>query len=88
MTARFLEVTYRNGTAMAAYLHLPRVAGAKVHRTAEMAPGLLVDFDSRGSPIGVEITAPSKVGVAAVNAVLERLGVARLRPREWSPLAA
>jgi hypothetical protein len=52
-----------------------------------------VDFDAKGTPIGVEITAPALVTVAQLNELLVPLGVvplgvARLEPEEWSPLAA
>ncbi len=33
MTARYLEVTYSRGNALAAYLHLPRLPGVRAVRT-------------------------------------------------------
>jgi hypothetical protein len=88
MKHRYLEVTFRKGKPLAAYLYLPRPAGAKAVRTADAGHGLRVDFDSNGTPIGVEITAPALVSVAQLNELLVPLGVARLEPEEWSPLAA
>jgi len=88
MKHRYLEITFRKGKALAAYLYLPRPAGAKVARTANAGRGLRLDFDAQGAPIGVEITAPSLVTVSELNAVLAPLGIERLEPEEWAPLAA
>jgi hypothetical protein len=88
MKHRYLEVTFRKGKPLAAYLYLPRPAGAKAIRTSEAGPGMRIDFDANGAPIGVEITAPGLVTVAQLNAVLIPLGVAQLEPEEWAPLAA
>jgi hypothetical protein len=88
MRHRYLEVTFRKGRPLAAYLYLPRPAGAKVARTSDAGRGLRLDFDAQGTPIGVEITAPAMVTVAELNAVLGPLGVARVEPEEWAPLAA
>jgi hypothetical protein len=88
MKHRYLEVTFRKGKPLAAYLYLPRPAGAKAARTCDAGHGLRIDFDAQGGPIGVEITAPGLVSVAQLNAVLTPLGVARLEPEEWAPLAA
>jgi hypothetical protein len=49
---------------------------------------LKVDFDAAGTPVGVEITAPSSVSVASVNAVLASLGVAAIDAQELAPLVA
>jgi hypothetical protein len=88
MKHRYLEVTFRKGKPLAAYLYLPRAAGAKATRTSDAGYGLRIDFDAQGAPIGFEITAPGLVTVAELNAVLAPLGVARLEPEEWAPLAA
>ena len=88
MKHRYLEVTFRKGKPLAAYLYLPRPAGAKAVRTTDAGKGLRVDFDAQGAPIGVEITAPGRVTISQLNDLLVPLGVARLEPEEWSPLAA
>ena len=58
MKTRYLEVTFRKGKPLAAYLYLPREPGAKSARTELMGSGLLVDYQADGRPIGLEITAP------------------------------
>jgi uncharacterized protein YuzE len=88
MKHRYLEVTFRKGKPLAAYLYLPRPSGAKATRTADAGRGVRVDFDASGRPIGVEITAPALVTVAELNSVLAPLGIADIEASEWAPLAA
>jgi uncharacterized protein YuzE len=88
MKHEYLEVTYRRGKPLAAYLYLPRSAGAKVARTADAGPGLRVDFDAAGTPMGIEITAPSAVSARDVNALLARLGQPDLPAEDLAPLRA
>ena len=63
MHESYLEVTYRHGRPMAAYLYLPRRRGDRSHRTSRAAGGLLIDFNRQGRPIGIEITAPGKLSL-------------------------
>jgi uncharacterized protein YuzE len=88
MRQRYLEVTFRNGKPLAAYLYLPREGRVTVASTREAGNGLKIDFDAAGNPVGVEITAPSLVSVASLNAVLERLGAETIAAEELAPLAA
>jgi uncharacterized protein YuzE len=60
---------------LAAYLYLPRRPKDKSCRTKRVEPGLVIDVSRAGKPIGVEITAPSKLSASALNRVLRRLGV-------------
>jgi hypothetical protein len=85
---RYLEVTFRNGKPLAAYLYLPREGRVKVASTRDAGNGLKVDFDAAGAPIGVEITVPALVSVARLNAVLAELGVGTIDAGELAPLAA
>lgn len=88
MTESYLEVTFRHGRPMAAYYYLPRRPGQKSHRTEKAEAGLLIDYSRSGNPIGIEITAPSKVTLAAVNRVLKALGLAPVTREELAPLLA
>jgi uncharacterized protein YuzE len=88
MKHRYLEVTYRKGKPLAAYLYLPRDPSAKAVRNEDAGGGMRVDYDSLGTPIGIEITAPTSVTLDAIGAVLERVGQLRLMPDEWAPLRA
>lgn len=88
MRQRYLEVTFRKGKPLAAYLYLPRANGARVAQTRDEGKGIYVDFDGNGAPIGIEIASPGSVNVAMLNAVLIRHGLAALDDGEWAPLAA
>ncbi len=88
MRGRYLEVTFRKGRAIAAYLYLPRRGSERAARVSKTSAGLLIDYDPKGKPIGIEITAPGRVSLTVLNRVLSRLGQARLRPEELAPLLA
>jgi uncharacterized protein YuzE len=84
----YLEVTFRHGRPLAAYLYFPRGPADKSHRTQKAEPGLVIDFNRSGKPIGIEITAPAKVSTAALNRVLRRLGVPTVTHADLAPLRA
>jgi len=88
MKSSYLEVTFRNGRPLAAYLYLPRRPNDKSYRTAKAAPGLVIDFNRGGAPIGIEITAPAKLSAAALNRVLRRLGLPPVTRADLAPLRA
>ena len=88
MKESYLEVTYQRGRPIAAYLYLPRRPEDRSHRTALAEPGLVIDFNRSGKPIGIEITAPSKLTLAALNRVLRSLGLSPLKRADLAPLLA
>ena len=88
MKSSYLEVTFRNGRALAAYLYLPRRPTDKSWRTERTPPGLVIDFNRSGKPIGIEITAPAKLSAAALNRVLHRLGLPAITRADLAPLRA
>jgi hypothetical protein len=88
MNDAYLEVTFRHGRPLAAYLYLPRRPGQKSYRTSRVEPGLVIDFGRGGKPIGIEITAPGKVSVAALNRVLRQLGMPTVTRDDLAPLRA
>ncbi len=88
MKNRYLEVTFRHGRPMAAYLYLPREPGEKSYRTSKADPGLIVDWNQSGKPIGIEITAPTRLTVAAINKLLGGLGLAQMEDSDLAPLRA
>lgn len=88
MKNSYLEVTFRRGRPLAAYLYLPREPKDKSYRTERTAPGLVIDFNRTGRPIGIEITAPAKLSAAALNRVLRRLGLPAVTRADLAPLRA
>ena len=88
MKESYLEVTFRRGRVLAAYYYLPRKAGQKSVRTRRVEPGLVIDFARGGQPIGVEITAPTRFTLAALNRVLRELGFAPATRADVAPVLA
>ena len=88
MKNSYLEVTFRHGRPLAAYLYLPRQPKDRSHRTERAEPGLVIDYSRRGKPIGIEITAPAMLSAVALNRVLRRLGVPTVTRADLAPLRA
>lgn len=88
MKQRYLEVTFRKGKPLAAYLYLPRPPGARTSRTSDAGRGVKIDYDASETPIGVEITAPSAITVDELISLLATLGIDQLDRNELAPLAA
>ncbi len=88
MTGRYLEVTYRDGRPLAAYLSLPRRDGDRSARV-EARSGLhdyLVDWTTDDRPIGIEMPTPSRVTLAGLNAVLASLDLDESSAAEVAPI--
>ena len=88
MKEPYLAVTFRHGQALAAYYYLPRAAGEVSARTRRVEPGMLIDYNANGSPIGIEITAPSRLSLEDFNQVLQDLGLPRASVGDLAPLHA
>lgn len=88
MTEPYLEVTYRHGRPLAAYLYLPHKGRRRSVRTRRVEPGLVVDFASSGAVLGIEITAPTRVSATGLNRVLRELGCPTVRREDLAPLRA
>ena len=88
MKNSYLQVTFRHGRPLAAYLYLPRQPADKSYRTKRAEPGLVIDFNRRGKPIGIEITAPAELSATALNRVLRRFGLPGVTRADLAPLRA
>ena len=88
MNPAYLEVTFRHGRPLAAYLYLPRRGREKSYRTTRAESGLVIDFNREGKPIGIEITAPTKVSLSSLNNTLRSLGLPLVRRADLAPLLA
>ena len=88
MKHRFLEITFRKGKPLAAYLYLPRSPGDVSVRTERLDPGLVIDYAADGRAIGIEITAPSKVSLAALNQALTAAKQETATADDLAPLLA
>jgi len=88
MKVSYLETTYRHGRPIAAYLYVSLASRDRGRRPPKVAPGLVIDFTQRGKPIGIEITAQSKVTVAAVNRIPKELRFPLVKRADLAPLRA
>ena len=88
MSIPYLEVTFRRGKALAAYLYLPRVAGDTASRSEPIDDLLVVDRAADGRPIGIEIIDPAEVSLERMNSVLRQLQQPELSPSDLAPLRA
>lgn len=88
MRRRYLEITFRKGRPLAAYLYLPREAGDRSHRTESASEGLVVDYSEDGRAIGIEITTPGRVHKKTIDDLLRNLGMAPLDQADLAPLEA
>jgi hypothetical protein len=83
-----LQVTYRAGRVLAAYYAVAGAEPLRSARTEEAGPGLVVDYDRNGRPLGIEIFDPTVVTLARFNRLLARLGLPRVAAAELAPLDA
>ena len=88
MTDRYLEITYRHGRPLAAYLYLEREPRDRAARTEPAGDFLLIDFSVDGRPIGIEITSPRMLKLADLNELLIQLHQQPADAAELQPLAA
>jgi len=88
MSQRYLEVTFREGKPLAAYLYLPRRSGDQSARVEPRGQGYLVDWTEDGRPIGIEMPSPSLVTLDGLNQVLAELHLEPAAPGEVAPLVA
>jgi hypothetical protein len=91
MTKRELQITYREGRVLAAYLYLSRAGEArrKSLKTVPSSDGLLVvDYGETGTPFGIEIVTPQAVSLDRLNQLLTEIGEAPMAEQEYAPLRA
>ncbi len=85
---RYLEVTFRSGNPLAAYLYLPRNPGDTSAYAVRHEEGLLIDFAADGRAIGIEITSPTRVSLEALNRALAAANQEPATADELGPVAA
>jgi len=86
MKDKYLEITYRKGRLMAAYLYLPREIGEKSKRTEKLSEGILVDYGKSNRPIGIEIIDPRKVNFDQINKTLLKVEDLSIEKEDFAPL--
>jgi hypothetical protein len=88
MHDRYLEITYRRGRPLAAYLYLPRREDEKSQRVIQEGHGLIVDIAEGNRPIGIEILSPRDVSLDILNEVLAKYALPLLEQGELDPIMA
>jgi len=83
-----IQITYRKGKPLAAYIYLPHEPGNKSVRCEELQPGLIVDFDAEGKALGIEVITPTATSIDEVHQVFEKLGLEHPDPTDLQPLLA
>jgi hypothetical protein len=86
-TAPYLEVTYRHGKALAAYLYLARKSGDTAARTVRHG-SWLVDYTDDGRAIGIEFPSVGTIDLAELNRLLAAAQHPTLSPTDIVPLVA
>jgi hypothetical protein len=86
MNSRYLEITYRHGKPIAAYFYLPRNPRDVSARIVQTDSGLVTDYAADGRAIGIEITSPSALTLASLNAALAIAQQPPATPDDIAPL--
>jgi uncharacterized protein YuzE len=81
----YLEITFRKGKALAAYIYLSKKSNSHVNKSRKLSEGIVADFDDDESIIGLEITAPNKINILKINTVLSNYNI-QLSEQELAPL--
>ena len=88
MKDRYLEITFRNGKPLAAYLYLTRKKGAQSVKAIRISENLIADYDQNGIPIGLEIVSPITTTIQQIKDALEKIHVGPINEYELAPLNA
>lgn len=84
----YLEITFRKGKAIAAYIYLSRKPGATTNLSKKIMDDIIADYDSEGILIGLEITSPHKVNSTDINSILVSHNAQPVSEQELAPLKA
>jgi len=86
MKNKYLEITYRKGKMIAAYLYLPRKVGEKCQKTEKFSEGILIDYGKAKNPIGIEILDPQKINFEKIKDVITKLKDFSIHETDFAPL--
>jgi len=86
MSQPHLEIMFRKGKAVAAYL---RVAGQRrVATSRQVRPTIVADLDEEGALLGLELLDPRHTEVEEVQRVLAELHASAVAVADLAPLRA
>jgi uncharacterized protein YuzE len=84
----YLEITFRKGKALAAYIYLSKKVGVRTESSKKIRDGIIIDFDIKNNVIGLEITAPDKISANEINEILSNYKIEPIPEKELDPLKA
>ena len=86
MPPSFLEVTYRHGKPLVAYLQVDRRPGELTAQTEERDFGINVDYAEDGRVLGVEFVAPSLLTRDIIRRLMKDLRLSDASTDDLAPL--
>lgn len=87
MRTRNLEISFRKGRPIAAYLYLGQSEGRSIAaKSTEVEPGLVVDCSEGGAALGIEIIHPRRISTDHIDELLVGLGEPKLEETEVDAL--
>lgn len=84
----YIEITFRKGKAIAAYIYLSRKPGVTSDISKKIKDNIIADYDKEGCLIGLEITSPHKVNSSDINNILVSHNAQPVSEQELAPLKA
>lgn len=86
MKQTYLEMTFRKGKPLAAYLYLPRAHGQISTRIEQLEEQVQADYSADGKMIGIEFLSPATMTPADLSRILAEAHLDQATLKELSPL--
>jgi len=86
VTYPHLKVSVHKGELMAAYLYLTEMRAVRYARSKEVRPNYIVDLDSQGELLGLELLDPENVTLEIVNQIMSEYHAPPVTPADLAPL--
>lgn len=86
MDAPRVEIVFRKGKPVAAFLHLRERTSGKAGKTISLRPNVTAHFDALGIGIGLELALPVDVDLMTLNGILHDLDGGKLLERDLEQL--
>ncbi len=82
-----LEISYRDGRPRLGYLYLSDSSEKSTH-SRRISAQLVIDTNTDGALIGIELLDPEKTTVEAINDVLTQYGLETIQESDLKPILA
>jgi uncharacterized protein YuzE len=81
------EITYRDGRPRLGYLNLADPSEKSEH-CRRVSPEMVIDINKDGKLIGIELLAPARVTLEAINDILKEYDMEPLKESDLAPILA